>query len=143
MAKRILVPLKPRDDAETLLPVVADLARGAGATVRLLQVSPLPENRYDDLHRVVTFASQERARLEALGQSHLAALEAQLDGIALESRVRFGDLAVETALEADAFGAELVALAAPRRRWWRSLALGRAARRIARKVSAPVLVLAC
>ena len=143
MAKRILVPLKARDDAETVIPLVADLARGAGATVRLLEVSPLPENRYDDLQRVVVFASQERERLEAEGRTRLAAIEARLEGVALESRVRFGDLAEETALEADVFGAELVALGARRRRWWSSLALGRTVRRIARKVSAPVMVVAC
>src|SRR5215470_17446431 len=108
MAKRILVPLRPGDDAETLIPIVADLARGAGATVRLLQVAPQPDNRYDDLHRVVVFASQERERLEAQGRDRLAAIEARLEGVALESRVRFGDLAGETALEADVFGAELV-----------------------------------
>jgi len=143
MAKRILVPLRPGDDAETLIPIVADLARGAGATVRLLQVVPLPENCYDDLHRVVVFASQERERLEAQGRDRLAAIEARLEGVALESRVRFGDLAAETAIEADVFGAELVALGARRRRWWHSLALGRTIRRIAGKVATPVMVLAC
>lgn len=143
MAKRILVPLEGRDDAESLIPLVADLARGAGATVRLLHVAPLPETRVAEYGRVVVFASQERERLEARGQDHLAAVGASLEGIAVEHRVRFGDLAAETAREADAFGAELIALTAPPRRWWRALAPGGAARRIARRTAVPVMVLAC
>lgn len=143
MTKRILVPLDPRDAAEDLIPLVADLARGAGATVRLLHVAPLPENRVAEYGRVVVFASQERERLEARGQDHLAAVGASLEGIAVEHRVRFGDLAKETALEADVFGAELIALAARPRRWWRPLAPGREARRIARRATVPVMVLAC
>jgi nucleotide-binding universal stress UspA family protein len=89
------------------------------------------------------FASQEHERLDAEGQDRLAAIELHLDGVAVEGRVRFGDLVEETALEADAFGAELIALGGRRRRWWHVLALGRMARRIARKATAPVMVLAC
>lgn len=143
MAKRILVPLSPRDDADALIPLVADLARGAGATVRLLHVAPLPQNRVDEFNRIRVFASQEHERLDAEGQDRLAAIELHLDGVAVEGRVRFGDLVEETALEADAFGAELIALGGRRRRWWHVLALGRMARRIARKATAPVMVLAC
>ena len=143
MAKRILVPLGPRDDAESLIPLVADLARGAGATVRLLHVAPTPENRIGEYGRIVVFASQERERLEARGHDHLAAVGWPLEGAAVEHRVRFGGLAEETVLEADVFGADLIALGARRRRWWRSLAVGRTARRIARRAAASVLVLAC
>jgi hypothetical protein len=142
MAKRILVPLVPGDDADRLILLVADLARGAGATVRLLHVAPLPQNRVDQSNRIRVFASQERDRLEAEGHDHLAAMEVCLDGVAVEGRVRFGDLAEETALEADAFGAELIALAG-RRRWWHPLSVGRVAWRIAGKAAAPVMVLAC
>src|SRR5713226_4847106 len=42
MAKRILVPLSGRARAEAVLPVVADAARSAGATMRLLHVAPYP-----------------------------------------------------------------------------------------------------
>ena len=143
MTKRILVPLDPRDDAESLISLVADLARGAGATVRLLHVAPLPQNQISEYGRIVVFASQERERLEARGHDHLVAVGARLEGVPVENRVRFGDLAEETVLESEVFGAELIALGARRRRWWHSLALGRTARRIARRATAPVLVLAC
>ncbi len=143
MAKRILVPLDPRDETESLIQLVAEVARGAGATVRLLHVAPLPENRTSEYGRIVVFASQERERLEACGHDHLVAVGAMLEGVPVENRVRFGDLADETVLEADVFGADLIALGARPRRWRRSLRLDRTAKRIARRATAPVLVLAC
>lgn len=53
MAKRILVPLDRRERAETVLPLVADMARAGGATVRLLHVAPLPRIRQDACGRVI------------------------------------------------------------------------------------------
>ena len=46
MAKRILVPLDRSDAAQSVLPLVADMARSNGATVRLLNQpgSKLPVN---------------------------------------------------------------------------------------------------
>ena len=43
MAKRILAPIDTRERAETIVPVVAALARDAGSTVRLLRVQPVPD----------------------------------------------------------------------------------------------------
>ena len=43
MAKRILVPLDETTEHEAILPLVADIARQAGATVRLLHVAGPPE----------------------------------------------------------------------------------------------------
>jgi nucleotide-binding universal stress UspA family protein len=65
MAKRILVPLDRSELAETIMPLVAGLARGAGATVRLLHVVPVPENVVSKEGRVVAYADQEMERLEA------------------------------------------------------------------------------
>ena len=143
MAKRILVPLSNDDDVDALIPVVADLARGAGATVRLLHVAPVPENRVDQHNRVIVFASQEYERLQAAGHDRLAVVEARLEGIPVEGSVRFGDVAEATVREADVFGAELIAVRARRRRWWPRLVLGRAVRRITRRATSPVMVVAC
>ncbi|PYN05671.1 MAG: universal stress protein, partial [Candidatus Rokuibacteriota bacterium] len=41
MAKRILVPLDQSPPAEAVLPLVGEVARGGGATVRLLHVAPI------------------------------------------------------------------------------------------------------
>ena len=64
MAKRILVPLDQSLLAESILPIVTDVARGAGATVCLLHVEPVPPSRVDEDGRVLAYADQEMARLE-------------------------------------------------------------------------------
>ena len=43
LAKRILTPIDGCEESTTIVPVVAALARGAGSTVRLLRVFPVPE----------------------------------------------------------------------------------------------------
>jgi nucleotide-binding universal stress UspA family protein len=73
MAKRILVPLDRTSTSEAVLPFVSDLAHGAGSTVRLLRVEPVPNNVVSDSGRVVAYTDQEMARLEAEGLAHLAA----------------------------------------------------------------------
>jgi nucleotide-binding universal stress UspA family protein len=69
MAKRILVPLDRSDLAESIMPLVADLAPGADATVRLLHVAPVPENVVSTEGRLVAYADQEMERLEAEGRT--------------------------------------------------------------------------
>jgi len=63
MAKRILVPLDRSEHAEAVLPVVADIARSSGATVRLLNVAGIPEQKLGDYGRVVAYESQEMERI--------------------------------------------------------------------------------
>ncbi len=74
MAKRILVPLDATDDMEAVLDLIADAARGGGATVRLLHVAPHAETVRDVDGHIVVFADQESARLE--GAENIA-----LDGV--------------------------------------------------------------
>lgn len=142
MAKRILVPLDRGEEAEAGVPLVADLARSSGATVRLLHVAPHPQMRTDTHGRVIAYADQESDRLDAEGQDYLWTIEAQLDGVPVERRVRFGDAAEEILLEADAFGADLIALTAAKRGWFRRSVLGGVAKRVLRKAPAPVMLLA-
>ena len=142
MAKRILVPIGPRDDHDTLLALIADVARSAGATVRLLHVMPPPDTQTQKYGRVISYASQEIEALEARGVAHLKSLSASLHGVPVEPSVRFGDVAEEILLEAAGFGAELIALRAQPRRWWRPFGLGGVARRVAARAAAPVMVLA-
>src|SRR5437867_13323289 len=54
MAKRILTPIDGREPSETIVPVVAALARGAGSTVRLLRVFPVPEHESNGKIDLVT-----------------------------------------------------------------------------------------
>ena len=88
MAKRILVPLSGRERAEAVLPLVADAARSAGATMRLLHVAPYPQIRTGPYGRVIAYVDQETDRLEAESQGYLREVAGRLDGVAIERRVR-------------------------------------------------------
>src|SRR3990172_2485148 len=111
MAKRILVPLDVSPLAESIVPMVADAARGAGATVRLLHVAPLPQALVSETGQVIAYLDQEMERLEAEGMDYLRAVEVQLEGIPVECVVRFGDPVQEILLESEAFGADVIAVA--------------------------------
>jgi nucleotide-binding universal stress UspA family protein len=140
MAKRILVPLDGSLTGEWVLPLVAEAARGGGATVRLLQVAPIPDNVVSTQGHVIAYSDQEMARQEAEALDYLRMLEARFDGIPVECRVRFGD-PVETILqEADAFSADLIAVTTVGRSGVARAALGSVADRVFRKADAAVLM---
>lgn len=140
MAKRILVPLDRSEHAEAVLPVVADIARSSGASVRLVHVAAIPEQKFGDYGRVVAYESQEVERITYSRLDYLRTAEAELEGVPVESVVRFGDPADEIAQEAEAFGADLVAVTAPRRGWFGRL-FGTMADTLRRKTAVPLLVL--
>src|SRR5687767_2584937 len=114
MAKRILAPIDADERSETVVPVLTGLAHGSGASVRLLRVFPVPEQIVGEHGRVIAYVDQEMSRLTAKGLDELARVEAQLGGIPVERVVRFGDPVEEIALEAEAFDADLIALAGDR-----------------------------
>lgn len=140
MAKRILVPIDRSEAAESVLPLVSDMARSSGATVRLLHVSPIPELRVGEYGRVIAYEDQEMERLEASGRDHLRMAEAQLEGVPVESVVRFGDPAEEIVGEAEAFGADLIALATTRRTRLQRV-LGGVADKVFRSAAVPTILL--
>jgi len=141
MTKRILTPIDGRVESEAIVPVVAALARGAGSTVRLLRVFPVPEHVVGPYGRTVAYVDQEMARLTAEGMDELAHIEAELDGLPVERVVRFGEPAEEIRLEAEAYSADLVTLAASRRsRLGKALAPG-VAERLEADSTVPTLVL--
>ncbi len=141
MAKRILAPIDGREESTTIVPVVAALARGAGSTVRLLKVFPIPERVMGPHGRTVAYVDQEMARLTALGLDELAHVEAELEGIPVERVVRFGEPAEEIRLEAEGFNADLVTLAAGRRGRLASALLPGVADRVAEQTPVLTLVL--
>jgi len=141
MAKKILTPIDGREQSESIVPVVAALARGAGSTVRLLRVFPVPEAVIDPSGRTIAYVDQEMSRLTAEGLDQLAHVEAELEGIPVERIVRFGEPAEEIRLEAEAFDADLVTLAATRHSRVRSALRPGVAERVARDAAVPTLVL--
>jgi len=138
-AKRILVPLGD-EHAEDIVPFVAAVARDGGATVRLLRVYPVPERREGQHGRTVEYVDQAMSRLTGEAHDELARDEAQLAGVPVEIAVRFGDHAAEIALEAEAFGADVIALTEPARGRLRRMLAPGLAERIARQTSVPTLV---
>jgi nucleotide-binding universal stress UspA family protein len=134
--KRILVPLKGTAGDEAVLSVVAPAASAVGATLRLMHVAPIPRNLVSEAGRVVMYADQEMGRLNAQWLSYLAGVAATLHDTATECVVRFGDPAPEIVAEAEAWGAELIALTTTRGRrfGWR-----RIVEAVSRKVRIPVL----
>jgi len=141
MAKRILVPIDARERSETIVPIVAALAHGSGSTVRLLRVFPVPDRVVGPRGRTIAYSDQEMARLTAEGMDQLRRIETQLDGTPAERVVRFGEPAEEILLEAEAFDADLVALATSVRSRLRSALLPGVAERVARKAPVPTLLL--
>jgi nucleotide-binding universal stress UspA family protein len=141
MAKRILLPFDGSDTARSVLPIVADMARSSGATVRLIHVAPVPRARMTDEGRVVAYANQEMERIESDRKRLLESAEAELEGVPVEAVVRFGNAADEILLEADAFGADLIAVTAHGRGWLRHM-LGDVVGKLFRRSDVPVLVLA-
>lgn len=141
MAKRILTPVDTRERDETIVPVVAALARDTGATVRLLRVFPVPGRVIGNHGQTVAYSDQEMARLTGEGLDDLRHVEAELAGVPVETVVRFGDPVEEIVLEAEAFDADLIALAADRQGTLRSALAPGVADRVARKASVPTLTL--
>lgn len=139
MAKRILVPLDTSEHSESVLPLVADLARAAGATVRLLHVTPYARTRFSEDNRVIHYAHQQEERDAREAEVWLRQLTPLLDGIAVEQSVRIGDPGEEILREADAFNADVIVLRASPWRWWRRT-LGRVAKRVRAKAEAPVVL---
>lgn len=139
MAKRILVPLDQTAEAESIVPIVADLARGAGATVRLLHVAPIPDAIVSH-GRVVAYVDQEASRLENEGQDYLSAVEVAFEGVPVEPVVRFGQPAEEIIKEAEAFGADLIAVTTSCRNALKRTLLGSVAEQLLKRAGVAIMI---
>lgn len=140
MAKRMLVPLDQTVDSASILPLVADAARGGGAAIRLLHVAPVPGNVLSADGRTVAYADQEMARLEAEALDYLHTEGARLDGLPVEVVVRFGEPVTEILAEIEGFEADLVAMTTRRRPQISRLVLGSTAEEVCRRAEIPVMV---
>jgi nucleotide-binding universal stress UspA family protein len=139
--KRILVPLDGGEAAETVVPVVSGLARQAGAVVRLLRVFPEPAPVVTPQGWMVATTDREMARLESRALADFAPAETELAGVPVETVVRYGDTVAEIANEAEAFGADLIALTGGRRGRLRTVLAPAVADRLRRQTVTPILVL--
>ncbi|MGH7355098.1 MAG: universal stress protein [Candidatus Rokuibacteriota bacterium] len=142
MMKRILVPITGDERSEAIVPVVAALGRDRGASVRLLRVFPVPDLVVGTHGRTVAYTDQEMTRLTGEGLNDLRRVEAQLESVPVESVVRFGEPAEEIVLEAEAFGADVIALAGRTRGRLRGALDPGVAAEVARRAPVPTLTLA-
>jgi len=140
MAKRILVPLDGSTTTEAVLSLVGDMAYGANATVKLLHVARVPDNVYGADDRLVAYADQEIARLEAQHLDYLATAEAYLGDVPVERAVRFGDPVHEILREAEQWGADLIAVTTAGRSGLGRMVLGSVAEQVFRKAGLPVVL---
>ena len=138
MAKRILVALDHTPPPAELLDLVNDAARGAGATVRLIHVAPIPDNLIGTDGHVMAYSHQEGARFEAEALDRLRTVELHFGGIPTESVVCFGDPATEILQEAERFDADLIAMPTRGRTGVSRLVFGSVAEQVARR--APMAV---
>jgi len=111
MAKRILVPLDEAVQAESIVEAVGALARSTGATVRLLHVAPVADVVVDEDGHVLAYSDQETERLEAEALDFLHAASIGLEGVLVECAVRFGDPVAQIVEDAEAWNADLIAMA--------------------------------
>jgi len=104
-------------------------------------VFPVPERIVGDHGRTVAYIDQEMARLTSEGLDDLARVETALPGVPVERVVRFGDPEEEILVEAEVFGADLIALTTPRRGRLVSALAPDVAERVAGKATIPAVVL--
>jgi len=114
MAKRILMVMRGGARADHALAArgAAALARKSGGTIRMVYIAPLPTPRVDTHDRVVSDTDREMARISADVGERLAKLARELDDVPVESTIRFGRLGTELSIEAEVFGADLIAISA-------------------------------
>jgi nucleotide-binding universal stress UspA family protein len=138
--KKILLAVDRSSRALAMAGLVADTARGAHATVRLLHVASKPSAVHDAGGRVVVYADQESASRTSEGLDYLRSLETYFQGVAVECVVRLGDPVTQILDEADAFGADLIVVGTAGRSGIGRVLLGSVAERVFAKAAVPVML---
>jgi CBS domain-containing protein len=137
--KRILVPLDGTAGSEVVLSKVGEIARADGAAVCLLHVAPpAKEIRADG--RVVVYADQETARIEAEVHAYFRRIATTLGDVPIQFSVRFGDPVEEIVREAEEGKFGLVAMATHRRTGLSRFVKGSVAEEIERAAKVPVML---
>src|SRR2546429_9045916 len=106
--RRLLVPIDDRPVSDETLRVIADAARSAAYTIRLLYVPSMGPDA--DGGRTGRHQGEGKRRLQAEGLLYLDTLAASLGDVPIERMVRFGDVNMANLDETTAWAAGVVAL---------------------------------
>ncbi len=137
--RKILVPLDGSTGSESILPTIAELAEAEAAKIRLLHVSPHPKEIRSD-GRVVAYADQETTRIEQEVLAYLRRVASGYDRVDVELAVRFGEPVKEIIAEAQAEGADVIAMATHRRTGMQRIVKGSVAEQVERGTAIPVIL---
>lgn len=138
--RTILVLLDGAPGSEAVLPAVRELARVRRAAVRLLHVVPPLGAVHGEADRIVAYANQETERIEREFRAYFKRVAHELVGVPIQEAVRFGEPVAQIVEEAEAVGADLIALATHRRHGFGRLLKGSVARRLERATTIPLLL---
>lgn len=136
----IVVPLDGTPGSESILETATDLARAHGASLRLVRVAEPPSLFRARDERIIAYIDQETARIEDQAKSYLARIGRQLEGVSVQTAVRFGDSASQIVEEAENAGADLIAMATHYRRGITRALKGSVAERVARSTPIPIVL---
>jgi len=135
----ILVPLDGAAGSEVVLDTIRELAHAEGASVRLLGVRP-PVHVVETEDRIVAYADQETARVEAEAREYFARVAARLPSLTVSFAVRFGEPAEQIVEEAEVTRATLIAMATHRRTGLARIFKGSVAEQVERTTTVPVML---
>ncbi|MDA8188559.1 MAG: universal stress protein [Dehalococcoidales bacterium] len=141
MYKKILVPLDGSTVAEGVLPHAKALAYSEGAEIVLLRVAANPalEFSFSD----PTLAENAVEDLENQSQKYVAEVQAQLknEGYKVSSQIAEGAVAEVILREAEALGADVIAMSTHGRTGPARWLLGSVADRVVRNAKIPVMLI--
>ena len=142
MYKRALVPLDGSAVAETILPLILEVAGPLDMAVVLLRVVPVPPMVIEGSRHVVAEAVEAR-RIDA--EEYLAALAVELrkNGVRVETRVHRGVPAAEILAAASETEADLIVMTTHGRSGLGRLLFGSVAEEVLRHSDIPVSLMRC
>jgi CBS domain-containing protein/nucleotide-binding universal stress UspA family protein len=138
-SRTILVPLDGASGSEAVLETIGEIARAEDASVRLLSVHP-PVHEVEVEGRILAFADQETARVEAEAQDYLKRVAVSLGSVSVSFAVRFGEPVEQIVAEAEAASATLIAMASHRRTGIARIVKGSVAEHVERTTTIPVML---
>lgn len=133
--RKILVPLDGSPLAEEVLPQIKDLARSLDAEIILLRVAMIPYLPGTDPREL-----EQKAAAGAHLYLEVKRRELEAEGFRVETVVRSGEAAEEIVEQAEAFGADLIAMVTHGRSGFKRWLMGSVAEKVLHGSDVPVLV---